>query len=66
MVPQDTSLFNNTVWYNIAYGYRDGPEVAPADKVVRAAKVAKIHDVIEGLPDKYETMVGERGLMVSG
>jgi len=62
VVPQDTVLFNDTIRYNIAYG-RDG---ASFDDIVGAAKAAKIHDFIEGLPDGYETTVGERGLKLSG
>ena len=51
-------VFNDTVYYNIAYG-RPG---ATRDEVIAAAKAAKIHDFIESLPDGYETTVGERGL----
>jgi len=62
IVPQDTVLFNDTVYYNIAYG-RPG---AGRDEVTEAAKLARIHDFVEGLPDGYETVVGERGLKLSG
>jgi ATP-binding cassette, subfamily B, heavy metal transporter len=62
IVPQDTVLFNDTIEYNIAYG-RPG---APHDEVVAAARAAHIHDFIETLPDGYRTMVGERGLKLSG
>jgi ATP-binding cassette subfamily B protein len=62
VVPQDTVLFNDTIRYNIAYG-RDG---ASFEDIFAAAKAAKIHDFIEGLPDGYETAVGERGLKLSG
>jgi ATP-binding cassette subfamily B protein len=62
IVPQDTVLFNDTIGYNIAYG-RNG---ASHDDIVAAAKAAYIHDFIVGLPDGYETMVGERGLKLSG
>ncbi|CAO3599022.1 unnamed protein product [Absidia cylindrospora] len=62
VVPQDTSLFNNTIFYNIHYGRTD----ATAEEVYDAAKRARIHDTIMALPDKYDTTVGERGLMVSG
>jgi ATP-binding cassette subfamily B protein len=62
VVPQDTVLFNDTIRYNIAYG-RDG---ASFEEVQAAAKAAKIHDFIMGLPDGYETTVGERGLKLSG
>jgi ATP-binding cassette subfamily B protein len=62
VVPQDTVLFNDTIGYNIAYG-RDG---ASQDEVVAAARAARIHDFIESLPEGYNTMVGERGLKLSG
>jgi ATP-binding cassette subfamily B protein len=62
VVPQDTVLFNDTVWYNIAYG-RPG---ATRDEVEAAARAAKIHDFIASLPEGYETRVGERGLKLSG
>ncbi|MEM7540469.1 MAG: ABC transporter ATP-binding protein/permease [Pseudomonadota bacterium] len=62
VVPQDTVLFNDTVAYNIAYG-RPGAEES---EVVESAKIAKIDDFIEGTPDGYATMVGERGLKLSG
>lgn len=62
IVPQDTVLFNDTVFYNIAYGRTD----ATREEVETAAKMARIHDFIEGLPDGYEAMVGERGLKLSG
>ena len=62
IVPQDTVLFNDTIEYNIAYG-RPG---ASRDDVVAAARAAHIHDFIESLPDGYRTMVGERGLKLSG
>ncbi|WP_224817062.1 ABC transporter ATP-binding protein/permease [Hasllibacter sp. MH4015] len=62
VVPQDTVLFNDTIYYNIAYG-RDG---ATQDDVEQAARAAAIHDFILSLPDGYETMVGERGLKLSG
>jgi ATP-binding cassette subfamily B protein len=62
IVPQDTVLFNDTIYYNIAYG---DPE-ATRDQVMDAARSAHIHDLIESLPDGYETMVGERGLKLSG
>ncbi|CAG8545446.1 9570_t:CDS:10 [Rhizophagus irregularis] len=58
----DTSLFNNTIYHNIAYGQI----TADRDKVESAAKRARIHNVIMSLPDKYKTLVGERGLMLSG
>ncbi|MEM9716650.1 MAG: ATP-binding cassette domain-containing protein, partial [Pseudomonadota bacterium] len=62
IVPQDTVLFNDTVGYNIAYG-KAGASHA---EVVEAAKAASIHDFIMGLPDGYDTTVGERGLKLSG
>ena len=62
MVPQDTVLFNDTIEYNIRYG---DPE-ASEKKIREAAKLAQIHDFIMTLPQKYETMVGERGLKLSG
>ncbi len=62
IVPQDTVLFNDTIGYNIAYGQ----EGATQEQVVAAAKAAKIHDFVAGLPDGYETTVGERGLKLSG
>ncbi len=62
MVPQDTVLFNDTIEYNIAYG-RPG---ASREDVVAAAQAAYIHDFIISLPDGYATMVGERGLKLSG
>lgn len=62
IVPQDTVLFNDTIGYNIAYG-KPG---ATKEEVIAVAKAAYIHDFIESLPDGYETMVGERGLKLSG
>lgn len=62
IVPQDTVLFNESVYYNLAYA----KEGAQREDVIRAAKLAHIHDFIESLPDKYETLVGERGLKLSG
>jgi ATP-binding cassette subfamily B protein len=62
IVPQDTVLFNDTIYYNIRYGR---PE-ATREEIIAAAKAAHIHDFIESTPDKYETMVGERGLKLSG
>ena len=62
VVPQDTVLFNDTVYYNIAYG-RDGATEA---EVHAAARAARIHDFIMSLPDGYDTTVGERGLKLSG
>ena len=62
IVPQDTVLFNDTVAYNIAYG-RPG---ASLEEVQAAARAAHIHDFIAGTPAGYDTMVGERGLKLSG
>jgi len=61
-VPQDTVLFNDTIRYNIAYG-RPGASEA---EIVAAAKVAQIHEFVASLPLGYETLVGERGLKLSG
>ncbi len=62
IVPQDTVLFNDTIEYNIAYG-KPG---ASKEEIIAAAKAASIHDFIESLPDGYASMVGERGLKLSG
>ena len=62
VVPQDTVLFNDTIYYNIGYGR---PGASRAD-IEEAARHAHIHDFIMGLPDGYQTMVGERGLKLSG
>ena len=62
IVPQDTVLFNDTIYYNIAYGR---PGATPAE-VERAARLARIHDFIVSTPDGYQTVVGERGLKLSG
>ncbi len=61
-VPQDTVLFNDTIRYNIEYA-KPG---ASFDEVTRVARLANIHDFIASLPDGYDTMVGERGLKLSG
>jgi ATP-binding cassette subfamily B protein len=62
IVPQDTVLFNDTVRYNIAYGRTD----ATKTEVEQAARAAHIHDFISATPKGYDTMVGERGLKLSG
>ena len=62
IIPQDTVLFNDTIYYNIAYGNLNADE----DSVIAAAKSAKIHNFISNLPDGYKTTVGERGLKLSG
>jgi len=62
IVPQDTVLFNDSIFYNIQYGNLD----ATKEEVKQAAKMAHIYDFIEGLPDGWESIVGERGLKLSG
>jgi len=62
IVPQDTVLFNDSIYYNIQYGH---PEASRAE-VLAAAQAAQLTDFIERLPDGYETRVGERGLKLSG
>jgi len=62
MVPQDTVLFNDTIRYNIAYGR---PGASPAD-IEEAARLAQIHDFVMSLPAGFDTVVGERGLKLSG
>lgn len=62
IVPQDTVLFNDSIFYNINYGR---PQ-ASREEVIAAARAAQLHDFIEALPQKYETKVGERGLKLSG
>jgi ATP-binding cassette subfamily B (MDR/TAP) protein 7 len=62
VVPQDTPLFNNTIGHNIHYGNLD----ASMEQVHEAARRAHIHDSINAFPDGYDTMVGERGMMISG
>ena len=62
MVPQDTVLFNDTIYYNIAYGNPKANE----DQVLAAAKAAQLDHFIQRLPERYQTLVGERGLKLSG
>jgi ATP-binding cassette subfamily B protein len=62
IVPQDTVLFNDTIFYNINYGRPS----ASREEVLAAARAAQLHDFIESLPLKYDTKVGERGLKLSG
>ena len=62
VVPQDTVLFNDTIYYNIAYGRPD----ASGEEVERAARLAHLDGFIQQLPEGFETKVGERGLKVSG
>ena len=61
-VPQDMVLFNDSIYHNIAYG----DLLAPRERVEAAAKAARIHDTILSMPDGYQTIVGERGLKLSG
>jgi ATP-binding cassette subfamily B protein len=62
IVPQDTVLFNDSIFYNLAYG----DPGAARDEVEGAARMARIHDFVQTLPDGYDTEVGERGLKLSG
>ncbi|TVY16747.1 Mitochondrial iron-sulfur clusters transporter ATM1 [Lachnellula arida] len=62
VVPQDTPLFNDSIEHNIRYGDMS----APPEKVLAAAQRAKIHDIVSAFPEGYKTMVGERGMMISG
>ena len=62
VVPQDTVLFNESIGYNIKYGKVEAKE----SEVVRAAMISEIHEKISGLPEGYDTMVGERGVNLSG
>lgn len=62
IVPQDTVLFNDSIYYNIAYGRPD----TSREQVIEAARAAHIHDFVSQLPDGYDTVVGERGLKLSG
>ena len=62
VVPQDTVLFNDSIYYNIAYGNASSSK----EEVINAAKNADIHNFISSLPDGYKTIVGERGLKLSG
>jgi len=62
VVPQDTPLFNDTIEHNIRYGRID----ASHEEVVAAARRARVHDIVEKLPEGYKTQVGERGMMISG
>jgi len=62
IVPQDTVLFNESIFYNLQYANNDATE---AD-IINAAKQANIHEFIQGLPEGYQTLVGERGLKLSG
>ena len=62
IVPQDTVLFNHSIAHNIRYARLDATE----DEIIAAAKMANIHDFVDSLPDRYQTVVGERGLKLSG
>ena len=62
IVPQDTVLFNDTIYYNSAYGRPD----ATHEEIIAAAQAAHIHEFVESLPQGYQSMVGERGLKLSG
>ena len=62
VVPQDTVLFNDTIRYNIGYGKPDASQA----EIEQAARLAQVHDFVMKLPDGYDTMVGERGLKLSG
>jgi ATP-binding cassette, subfamily B, bacterial len=62
VVPQETLLFNDTIGYNIGYGRND----ATMDQIIAAARAAHIHELIDSLPQKYDTPVGERGVKLSG
>ena len=62
IVPQDTVLFNDSIYYNIAYGRPD----ATREEIIAAARAAHIHTFVESLPQGYDTQVGERGLKLSG
>jgi ATP-binding cassette, subfamily B, heavy metal transporter len=62
IVPQDSSLFNDTILYNLKYGSFNATE----EEVIEATKIAKIYNFIQDLPDGWETLVGERGLRLSG
>ena len=62
VVPQDTVLFNESILYNIKYGRRD----STFEEIEAAAESAQIKKFIESLPEKWDTMVGERGLKLSG
>ena len=62
VVPQDTPLFNASIEHNIRYGRLDASD----EEVRTAAKRARIHEIVESWPDRYDTAVGERGMMISG
>jgi ABC transporter ATM len=62
VVPQDTPLFHSDIMHNVKYGRLDASD----EEVMEAARKARVHETIMKLPEKYETQVGERGLMISG
>lgn len=62
VVPQETMLFNETVKYNIAYGNRDATD----EEIMDAARAANAHTFIDRLPQRYDTVIGERGMRLSG
>ena len=62
VVPQETTLFNDSIYFNILYGNPG----ATREQVIEAAKLARIHETIEAMPQGYESKVGERGLKLSG
>jgi len=62
IVPQDTVLFNESLYYNLVYARPD----ASREEIIDAAKHAQLHDFVESLPEGYDTIVGERGLKLSG
>ena len=66
IVPQDTVLFNDSIGYNIGYGRAGGIDTTSQGEIEAAANAAYIHDFVRSLPDGYDTMVGERGLKLSG
>lgn len=62
MVPQDTVLFHRSIRENIAYGNPDATD----EEIIAAAKMARCHDFISKMKDGYDTLVGERGIKLSG
>eukprot|EP00301_Raphidiophrys_heterophryoidea_P018024 c3001_g1_i1.p1 GENE.c3001_g1_i1~~c3001_g1_i1.p1 ORF type:complete len:737 (-),score=183.03 c3001_g1_i1:254-2380(-) len=66
VIPQDVCLFNETIRYNIGYGGNDENEMKSDEMIERAARSANIHTAIQNMPKQYNTIVGERGLKLSG
>lgn len=62
IVPQDCVLFHDTIWYNVHYGNL----AAGNEEVIRAVEMANLHDAIMNMPNQWDTLVGERGLKLSG